>query len=63
MRNVLGEHRPTGARPVVAVSTGGVQLAVSHGPAGARPAVACLYNPRLPGAGRTGERTADGCAP
>jgi len=52
MRNVSGEHRSTGARPVVAVRTGDVQLAVSHGPAGTWPAVADHQHPQQPGGGK-----------
>jgi len=47
--DVAAEHRSTGARPVVAIETKGVQLAVSHGPAGVKPAVAGELHPRRPG--------------
>jgi len=40
IRNGVEEHRSTGARPVVAMRTWALRLAVSHGPAGTRPAVA-----------------------
>jgi hypothetical protein len=35
---MVGEHRPIGARPVVAIMMSGEVLAVSHLPAGASPA-------------------------